>query len=175
MLLLAFGFSACKKESNPSPLPVLDSNFLKFTSSFAYNNTKTYVAAMQGSTFSHLEVFSQNLSVEAGASEYDEPARQVYAASIQFQNLRHTHSVQDVSINISWSDPATSTSKLATANLRLAYPGSNIWTSTTGTAHIARLGGGIIQGYFDATLTNAQQPGKSIQLTNGTFNIKYAL
>ncbi len=175
-LFFAFGFTACKKETNDPPPPTLDSNFLKFTSSFAYYNTKNYVAAEQGSTSSERELFTQNLSVEASASEFDEPAKQHYEARIQFQNLQHTNAVQDVSINIAWSDTAASASRQTTANLMLAYPGSdNTWTSTSGKAHISRLGGGIIQGYFDATLTNVQQPGKSIQLTGGTFNIKYAL
>ncbi len=175
-LFFAFGFTACKKETNSPPPPALDSNFLKFTSSFPYYNTKNYVATEQGSTSTERELFTQNLSIEASASEFDEPAKQFYEAKIKFQNLQHTASVQDVSINIAWSDTATTTSRYTTANFMLVYPGmDNTWTSTGGTAHISRLGGGTVQGYLDATLTNAQQPGKSILLTGGTFNIKYAL
>ena len=173
LLLSTIGFASCKKENNAPPPPALDSNFLKFTSSVPYNGTLNYVAILQGSTLSKLELASQYLAVEAGVGEFDVATGFLYAATLSFENLRHTLSVQEVAINIPFTETTTSTSRTQKANLTLSFPNRDIWTSTGGTAHISRLGGGTIQGYFDATFTNAQQSGKTIQLTNGTFNMKY--
>ena len=173
LLLSTIGFASCKKESNAPPPPALDSNFLKFTSSVSYNGTLNYVAIMQGSTLSELEIPSQYLAVEAGMSEFDVATGSLYEATLAFENLRHTSSMQEVAINIPFTSTAISTSRIQRANLMLSFPNRDVWTSTGGTAHISRLGGGRIQGYFEATLTNKNQPGKTIELTKGTFNVKY--
>ena len=171
ILLLAVlaTFSACKKNVDSAPIPVIDSNFLKFTSNVSFGGNRNYVAAKTGFKSNELERNGIR-NIVALSADY---VPGTYGALIYFTGRFDPPQIQlplTIDIGQNLTNPVA-------AGLNLAFSTSNSnnnnWYSTAGSLTIIELGNGRAKGYFNTTLINDSLAGKTIELTQGTFNFEY--
>ena len=180
LLAVLVSFSACKKDpvlnSVPQPTPVVDSTFLTFTSSELFNNRFNYMRETQDFTYVPLDSPKNYLYVYTETTDTVDSARKLYTVVLAFESHRNSDTARNVSFSIPWTFNSLGPYTGERAAIILRYPSGDtgsIWAATGGSANITEFGGGRIKGNFSATLTNEYQSGKTIELTKGTFNVKY--
>ncbi len=175
LMVCAFGLyaSSCKKENTAAPVPVIDSSFVKFTSSVLFNGTLNYVAATADGSSNYREK-NGSRTISSGVTEGDLfTSLDLYAVDILINGPFDPPQVQtpfpiplQADSNVTWR-----------CRLMLSFPASDPnrgnWKATGGTTTIVEIGDHRVKGYFSATLTNDAFTGKTIELKNGTFNFRY--